>query len=146
MLSVALPGFHPSRSRVHRLIPKVADATPQHASLFEDIARYTEQLRHKTTPNGTAQASGEPVSKKRKIEHEPATNGRASNLVLTENQTNTVIFEAKDLSFQIPLRKKLNLEIARSKNPSFGIFTIRARNVVTDTIEYEGVSSSFGDK
>jgi hypothetical protein len=72
-------------------------------------------------------------------------NGLASNLVLIENQGNTVIFEAKDMSFQIPLRKKLNLEIARGKNTSFDIFTIRARNVVTDTIEYEGVSSSFGD-
>ena len=72
-------------------------------------------------------------------------NGLASNLVLIENQGNTVIFEAKDMSFQIPLRKKLNLEIARGKNTSFDIFTIRARNVVTDTIEYEGVSSGFGD-
>jgi hypothetical protein len=72
-------------------------------------------------------------------------NGRASNLGLIENQGNTVIFEAKDMSFQIPLRKKLNLEITRGKNTSFDIFTIRARNVVTDTIEYEGVSSGFGD-
>jgi hypothetical protein len=72
-------------------------------------------------------------------------NGLASDLGPTENQGNTVIFEAKDMSFQIPLRKKLNLEITRGKNTSFDIFTIRARNVVTDTIEYEGVSSSFGD-
>jgi hypothetical protein len=72
-------------------------------------------------------------------------NGLASNLGPIKNQDNTVIFEAKDMSFQIPLRKKLNLEIARGKNTSFDIFTIRARNVATDTIEYEGVSSSFGD-
>ena len=38
-------------------------------------------------------------------------NGLASNLGLIENQGNTVVFEAKDMSFQIPLRKKLNLEI-----------------------------------
>lgn len=72
-------------------------------------------------------------------------NGLASNLGLIENQGNTVIFEAKDMSFQIPLRKKLNLEITRGKNTSFDVFTIRARNVVADTIEYEGVSSGFGD-
>src|SRR3954454_13931957 len=97
------------------------------------------------TPNGTVQASGEPFSKKRKIEYEPAMNGLGSNLAPIENQDNTVIFEAKDMSFQIPLRKKLNFEIARGKNTSWDVFTIRARNVVTNTIEYEAASSSFGD-
>jgi hypothetical protein len=82
--------------------------------------------------------------KKRKVEHEPTKNNLASNLGPHEKQEKTVIFEAKDVSFQIPLRKKLNLEITRKNNAHKDIYTIRARNAGTDAIEYEGVSSSFG--
>ena len=42
----------------------------------------------------------------------------------------------------MPLRKKLNLEIARGNND---ISTIRARNAGTNTVEYEGLSSSMGN-
>lgn len=92
-----------------------------------------------------AQANAEPTLKKRKIEDEPARNGLAFNHGSSENQGKTVIFEAKDISFQIPVRKKLNLEITRGHNASFDGFTIRARNAGTNTVEYEGASSNFGD-
>jgi hypothetical protein len=124
---------------------KSVESTPEHTILFEDIAKYAEQLRFGTGPSGDLQANGEPSSKKRKIEQEPARNGAASNPGLRENQDKAVIFEAKDVSFQIPVRKKLNLEIARNNNASVDIYTVQARNAGTGTIEYEGVSGSFGN-
>ena len=121
------------------------ESTPQHTTLFEDIARYAERLRFETVPHGDLQADGEPSSKKRKIDQEPGRNGILSNLGPSGNQDKTVIFEAKDLSFQIPVRKKLTLEIARNNNAPTDIYTIRARNAGTDTVEYEGPTNSFGN-
>ena len=97
--------------------------------LFEDIARYIEHMRDRKTPNGGAQANGEPSSKKRKLDTH-------------DHQDKTVVFEAKDLSFQIPLRKKLTLEITRGNND---VLTIQARNAGTNSVEYEGLSSSIGE-
>ena len=121
--------------------PQSVDSTPEHATLFEDIARYAEHIRGGTAPNGDAQANGEPSSKKRKVENDAARNGLVSKLGPDETQDKTIVFEAKDVSFQMPLRKKLNLEIARGCND---IFTIRATNAGTKTVEYEGLSSSIG--
>jgi hypothetical protein len=121
------------------------ESTPEHTTLFEDIARSVVHLRSGAAPNSEAQANGEPSSKKRKIEHDPPRIGLASNLGQSENHDKTVIFEAKDISFQIPLRKKLNLEIARNHHASMDIYTVRARNAGTDSIEYEDVSSNFGN-
>lgn len=92
---------------------------------------------------GDLQANGEPSSKKRKIQ-EPDSNGLTSHLRADQHKEETVIFEAKDISFQIPVRKKLHLEIARNNDTTAETYTIRARNAGTGTIEYEGVSSSFG--
>lgn len=96
-------------------------------------------------PHGDLQADGEPSTKKRKIDQETSRNGIPSNMGASGNQEQTVIFEAKDLSFQIPVRKKLNLEVARNNNIPTDIYTIRARNPGTDTIEYEGWSNGFGN-
>ena len=96
-------------------------------------------------PHGDLQAGGEPSTKKRKIDQETSRNGTPSNMGASRNQEQTVIFEAKDLSFQIPVRKKLHLEVARNNNIPTDIYTIRARNTGTDTIEYEGWSNSFGN-
>ena len=115
------------------------DSTPQHTTLFEDIARYTEYVRHGAAPEGDAQGNGEPSSKKRKVEHEPTTNGLASKYA--DEEKIVVIFKVKDLSFQLPLRKKLDLEIARVNEV---VYTIHARNAGTNTIERGGLSSSFG--
>lgn len=121
------------------------DSTPEYTTLFEDIARHAEYLRYGTAPTGNSQASHEPSSKKRKIEHGAVRNGLTPNLGSVEDEPKTVVFEATDISFQIPQRKKLNLEITRSINASMDIYTIRTRNASTGTIEYEAMSSSFGN-
>lgn len=96
--------------------------------------------------NGAGQANGEPSSKKRKIDGDSATNGSQSFAELAEDRNSTVIFEVKDLSFQVPLRKKMNLEITRNGRPTtkkqLQECTIRARAPNTNTIEYEG--ANFG--
>ena len=96
-------------------------------------------------PHGDLNAGGEPSAKRRKIDQEISRNGNPSNTGLSDNRDQTVIFEAKDLSFQIPVRKKLNLEVARNNSIATEIYTIQARNAGTGMIEYEGSSSSFGN-
>jgi hypothetical protein len=96
-------------------------------------------------PHGDPNAGGEPSAKRRKIDQEISRNGNPSNTGLSDNRDQTVIFEAKDLSFQIPVRKKLNLEVARNNGIPTEIYTIQARNAGTGMIEYEGSSSSFGN-
>lgn len=58
-----------------------------------------------------------------------------------------VIFEARDVSFSIPMRKKLHLEIAQATSPVSGdlkpVYQARARNPASGEIEYKVGMQSF---
>lgn len=58
-----------------------------------------------------------------------------------------VILEAKDLSFSIPLRKKLHLEIVQDVAPTTGHFTpiyeVRMRNPASGELEHKVGMQSF---
>lgn len=107
-----------------------ADATPQHAPLFEDIARY----HLNSQANGTSEDG--PAAKKRKI-------ANGSSLPITSTQTNQpreVILEARDISFSLPQRKKLHLGIAQygtDINAPTTTFAVYTRNPTTNEVETE---------
>ncbi|KAJ6020891.1 hypothetical protein N7540_006395 [Penicillium herquei] len=101
-------------------------ATPQHTPLFEDLARYTSALLARSTttsslPLGSPREG--PAAKKRKIE-----NGEDS--VDLKDPNLPVQFYVKDVSFSMPQRKKLTLEITA------GAEYLRARNQTTKQIEF----------
>ena len=111
--------------------------TPRHVQLFEDLARYIERIRGGGTSNGVIREDDEPTAKKRRLE-----NGVASNLGPVPNPNLVVVFEAKDLSFLMPLRKRLQLEISQDYDLKdhgrvMDFFRIRTRNPVSNETEYE---------
>jgi hypothetical protein len=89
----------------------------------------------------------EPSMKRRKLQ-----NGSASLVdgeALSDHQMK-VMFEARDLSFSIPMRKKLHLEIAQAISPTSGhlipIYQARARNPASGELEYKVGMQSFSTK
>ncbi|KAJ5347768.1 protein of unknown function DUF1747 [Penicillium brevicompactum] len=108
--------------------------TPQHAPLFEDIARYTSTLLARTakTTLPSRPPVDEPAAKKRKLQNgESGETAQAS--VDLKDANAPVQFYVKDVSFATPQRKKLTLEITA------GHKYLRARNQATKEIEF-GVS------
>ncbi|EHY55624.1 hypothetical protein HRR83_007839 [Exophiala dermatitidis] len=134
-----------------QLRKRVFDAiqtSPQHAPLFEDIARY--HLTH--TSNGTGDATdndSEPASKKRKLVNGSSVSTSQPPSTTLSKQNRQVLLEARDVSFSIPQRKKLHLGIAQytgggeDKNKSAtgnttpSTHTLFARNPATSSIEFE---------
>jgi hypothetical protein len=117
---------------------------PADAPLFIEIAKYICALRGGGTLNGSDDVqTTEPRTKKRKLE-----NGAASptpNETLPDEMIK-VLFEARDLSFSMPMRKKLHLEIAQASSPVPGheqVFQIRVRNPASGDVEYRVGLQSF---
>ncbi|KAJ5709958.1 hypothetical protein N7493_009550 [Penicillium malachiteum] len=102
-------------------------AAPQHASLFEDLARYTSTLLARTTTTTSSlpfvPPREGPAAKKRKIENE-------QDSVDLKDPNLPVQFYVKDVSFSMPQRKKLTLEVTA------GAKYLRARNQNTNQIEF----------
>jgi hypothetical protein len=101
---------------------------PADAQLFIEIAEHVCALRSGMTLNGADDGQAtEPTTKKRKLE-----NGAAS--------------PARDLSFSMPMRKKLHLEIAQASSPIAGreqVYQVRARNPASGDVEYKVGMQSF---
>lgn len=98
----------------------IADHHPKLEPLFGDIAQHIISLQQAS--NG---GSVDPPSKKRKLE-----NGH-NGTTTTDNGWKTARYSTiKEVSFTIPQRKKLSLEIGDSKAG------IRARNPATDEVEF----------
>lgn len=110
--------------------------TPHHVMLFEDIAKYTDKLRNNHNSSPAEQHDGDGhASKKRKVvngtgpEHED--NSQDKDMPL---KTETAIhFSVKEVSFSIPQRKKLRVEMTGA---DFGVGYLRARNPNTQEIEF----------
>ncbi|PYH46100.1 putative negative regulator of DNA transposition (Rtt106) [Aspergillus saccharolyticus JOP 1030-1] len=111
--------------------------TPQSAPLFEDIARYTSSLLARTATNARvlpieADSGDGPAAKKRKI-----LNGNGNHTAGAAQQSPgelkadaPLLFYMQDVSFAVPQRKKLTLEITAG-----GGF-LRARNQATKEVEF----------
>ncbi|KAJ5894340.1 hypothetical protein N7495_006031 [Penicillium taxi] len=115
------------KKRVYDAIGK----TPQHAPLFEDLARYTSSLLARTTttlPLAGPPPSDGPASKKRKIQN--GVSGSNAHVFTDVKAADvSVEFYVQDISFAMPQRKKLMLEIA-------GQNLLRAKNQSTKEVEF----------
>ncbi|KAJ5157484.1 Histone chaperone [Penicillium canariense] len=106
--------------------------TPQHAPLFEDLARYTCSLLARTANTASLPIvpppSDGPAAKKRKIQNgEPGVTAQAPVDVKGDASAQ---FYVQDISFAVPQRKKLTLEVTA------GSRYLRARNQATKEIEF----------
>ena len=125
-------------------------STPQHASIFHDIAEYASVLKARAAasqPSAVAAASSSntshdgPAAKKRKI----VANGGAgsgaegSNASALSNNLKAdadLQFYVRDTSFAIPQRKKLQLELTRDSAATAGSEYLRARNQASNEVEF----------
>ncbi|PWY76220.1 putative negative regulator of DNA transposition [Aspergillus heteromorphus CBS 117.55] len=105
--------------------------TPQHAPLFEDIAKYTSSLLDRTA-NSSAQTvelvSDGPAMKKRKLQNGDAPANAQSPGDLKADMP--LQFYMQDVSFAMPQRKKLTLEITAQHG------FLRARNQTSKEVEF----------
>ncbi|KAK5937898.1 hypothetical protein PMZ80_010027 [Knufia obscura] len=128
-------------------IYKALVGTPQYGKLFDDIGKYVLSIR--SDPGGVNGASNdtpadEPPSKKRKLD-EPGANGQPAQSGASSGPRR-VLLEAREVTFTLPLRKKLHLGIVQygsrleEKNSTFAI---QARNPATNQVEFEHSTSSY---
>ncbi|KAG5297484.1 histone chaperone [Histoplasma ohiense] len=140
----------PLRKRVYSAIA----SSPEYTSLFEDIAKYATTLRSglgRDASSACSQvrvaATGEgPAAKKRKLMNgsEGAVAGTgagsANDAALLAGLTADaeLQFYVQDLSFAIPQRKKLRLELTRLVSSAAGAREgyLRARNQASNEVEF----------
>jgi len=125
------------------LINTVPGSTPQHGELFQDIAQYTSNLQSRVQTQSSNEgnisnqqaAVEQPLAKKRKLE-----NGKtATTTTSIDDKDAPLQFYAQDISFAVPQRKKLTLEISAA-----GGF-LRARNQVSKNIEFGVALQDIGN-
>ncbi|KAL4936554.1 hypothetical protein BDV06DRAFT_91239 [Aspergillus oleicola] len=114
-------------------------STPQYTPLFEDIARYTSSQRTAATRTSNpvqpvqvvqvVQNDG-PAAKKRKIENGAGAGAGGPQSLADLKTHNTLQFYMQDVSFAIPQRKKLTLEVTAGKK------FLRARNQTSKEVEF----------
>ncbi|OJD26371.1 histone chaperone RTT106 [Blastomyces percursus] len=139
----------PLRKRVYSAIA----STPEYTSLFEDIAKYSSTLRGGLGGGSSASshlrvaAAGEgPAAKKRKLINggvgvgAGAGAGSTNDAALLAGLTadTELQFYLQDLSFAIPQRKKLRLELTRLAPSAAGGKDgyLRARNQASNEVEF----------
>lgn len=116
--------------------------TPQYGPLFEDVARYvvdtTTRIQNQvaTAHRQPPPAEEEPAIKKRKLQNG---NGVGAQAIKSEVASDAPLkFKMQDISFTIPQRKKLSLEITAAGGQ------LRARNQTTDTVEFGVAMNEIG--
>lgn len=122
------------------LTNSVSGASPQHGELFQDIAQYTStlqsRLQSQSNNNNNVEpiqpAVDQPLAKKRKLE-----NGQTATSV--DSKDAPLQFYAQDISFAVPQRKKLTLEITAAGG------YLRARNQTTKNIEFGIALQDIGE-
>lgn len=110
-------------------------ASPQHGALFQDIAQYTSRLLQQSQSSQQQHlakaGSDEPAIKKRKLE---GNNGIGGALPVTSvhdlKADSPLQFYVQDVSFAVPQRKKLTLEMTAAGG------YLRARNQSSKEIEF----------
>ncbi|KAB8230704.1 hypothetical protein BDV23DRAFT_158947 [Aspergillus alliaceus] len=130
----SIPAIEDAFAAQPSLKKRVYDAigtTPQYIPLFEDIARYTSSLlaRNASTPVQPVEMSTDgPVAKKRKLQNGDAAGQAQSPGDLKANAP--LQFYMQDVSFAVPQRKKLTLEITAGRG------FLRARNQTSKAVEF----------
>ncbi|KAF9886233.1 hypothetical protein FE257_011956 [Aspergillus nanangensis] len=130
----SIPAIEHAFAAEPSLKKRVYDAigsTPQHIPLFEDIARYTSTLlaRNTNAPIQPVEATVDgPLAKKRKIQNGDSSAATPSSGDLKADAP--LQFYMRDVSFAIPQRKKLTLEITGSRG------FLRARNQTSTDVEF----------
>ncbi|EPS27619.1 hypothetical protein PDE_02563 [Penicillium oxalicum 114-2] len=130
-----IPAIEEAFATEPSLKKRVYDAigsTPQHTPLFEDLARYTSVLLARTAKTASLPLvpppSEGPALKKRKIQNGVAEAPAQAPIDVKGDAP--VQFYVQDVSFAIPQRKKLTLEVTA------GFSYLRARNQTTKEIEF----------
>ncbi|KAE8147292.1 hypothetical protein BDV25DRAFT_160692 [Aspergillus avenaceus] len=106
-------------------------STPQYITLFEDIAKYTSSLlaRNASAPIQPVQTTTDgPAAKKRKLQNGDTVGQSQSSGDLKADTS--LQFYMQDVSFAVPQRKKLTLEITAGRG------FLRARNQTSKEIEF----------
>ncbi|OJJ59331.1 hypothetical protein ASPSYDRAFT_56938 [Aspergillus sydowii CBS 593.65] len=133
---IQIPAIEDAFGAEPALKKRVYDAigsTPQHGPLFEDIARYTSSLRTRSAnPVQPIEVVNDgPVAKKRKIENGTSGAGTGATQSLADLKTHKALqFYMQDVSFAIPQRRKLTLELTAGNK------YLRARNQTSKEVEF----------
>ncbi|KAL4776247.1 histone chaperone rtt106 [Aspergillus nidulans var. acristatus] len=134
-ISTQIPTIEDAFGAEPALKKRIYDAigsTPQYFSLFEDIARYTSSLRTRNANSvqPIQVVRDEPAAKKRKLENgtDYGTGGAQSTADLKTHKA--LQFYMQDVSFSMPQRKKLTLEITAGNK------YLRARNQTSKEVEF----------
>jgi hypothetical protein len=111
---------------------------PSDGPLYFEIAKYIVTLQSKeTTRSVQGGEAAEPSAKRRKLEN--GISSAVDSESLLDHKTK-VILEARDLSFSIPVRKKLHLEMAQAISSTSGsllpVYHVRARSPGSGQLEY----------
>ncbi|KAJ5123362.1 hypothetical protein N7448_009459 [Penicillium atrosanguineum] len=102
--------------------------TPQHAPLFEDLARYTSSLQARAASTSlpiVPPPTDGPAAKKRKIQNGSSVETAQASVSVKDAP---VQFYVQDISFAMPQRKKLTLEVTAGY--------LRTRNQATKEVEF----------
>ncbi|RAK98382.1 putative negative regulator of DNA transposition (Rtt106) [Aspergillus ibericus CBS 121593] len=128
-----IPAIEDAFAAEPALKKRVYDAiahTPQHVPLFEDIAKYTTSLLARTATGPVRPVevvSDGPALKKRKLQNGDATKTQSPGDVKADTPLQ---FYMQDVSFAVPQRKKLTLEVTA------GHGFLRARNQTSKEVEF----------
>ncbi|OKL59116.1 Histone chaperone rtt106 [Talaromyces atroroseus] len=129
------------RKRVYDAI----SVSPQHGALFQDIAQYTsglqaqlqqqhqqqQQQRQYQTAQSAATSEKQPAIKKRKLETDQSTSTSLPS-VQDLKADSPLQFFVQDVSFAVPQRKKLTLEMTAAGGHGY----LRARNQTSKGVEF----------
>ncbi|KAF7116375.1 hypothetical protein CNMCM5793_004619 [Aspergillus hiratsukae] len=132
-LSASVPAIEDAFAAEPSLKKRVYDAienTPQYVPLFDDIAKYTSSLlaRHANPPTQVLETDEGPAAKKRKLQ-----NGNVAGSTQSPGDVKaetSLQFYMQDVSFAIPQRKKLTLEVTAGRG------FLRARNQTSKEVEF----------
>ncbi|KAI1949697.1 hypothetical protein LOZ57_002172 [Ophidiomyces ophidiicola] len=133
--------FGPNQPLQQRIYDALA-LSPTLRPLFEDIAQYTAAIQdaHASAvslppvlPQAQAVVRDGPVSKKRKIANGGGNSAHAAPLMTALMGDADLEVYVQDMSFAIPQRKKLQLEITRAP---CSVGFLRARNQALNVVEF----------
>lgn len=127
--------FYKIEIKTNAVLFPILASTPEHATLFEDIAKYTTAIRGSAASTQVTTEDG-PAQKRRKVLNGTNASGDPALLAGLTAESD-LHFYVQDTSFAVPQRKKLRLEVTRvSSSTSGGYEFLRARNQATNEIEF----------
>jgi hypothetical protein len=115
----------------------IPGVSPQHGALFQDIAQYTSGLQsqlqlqqHQYQHQSATTSDQQPAIKKRKLD--PDQKSASLPTAQTLKADSPLQFHLQDVSFAVPQRKKLTLEMTAAGGYGY----LRARNQTSKEVEF----------